>query len=195
MTARRALGPPISQGKKRFAIHAEAIDMKYEVRLERSGSSRPLAVVRRRASLQELPKVVPASCGVVWNVIRDQKIKGAGRHVALYLDDQINLEVGVELDAPFAGHGEVIGSAIPSGTVATTTHFGSYGRLFHAHQAIRDWCGKQGYALAGPNWEIYGHWVDAWNSDPSKIRTDVFYLLTTGGKSAAVLTVHDSKTG
>ena len=32
-------------------------------------------------------------------------------------------------------------------------------------------------ALAGPNWEIYGHWVDEWNRDPSKIRTDVFYLI------------------
>jgi hypothetical protein len=31
--------------------------------------------------------------------------------------------------------------------------------------------------LAGPNWEIYGHWLDEWNNDPAKIRTDVFYLL------------------
>jgi hypothetical protein len=25
--------------------------------------------------------------------------------------------------------------------------------------------------------EIKGHWQDAWNNDPSQIRTDVFYLL------------------
>jgi hypothetical protein len=31
--------------------------------------------------------------------------------------------------------------------------------------------------LAGPNWEVYGHWKDEWNSDPSKICTDVFYLV------------------
>ena len=30
---------------------------------------------------------------------------------------------------------------------------------------------------AGPNWEVYGHWLAAWNDDPSQIRTDVFYLL------------------
>jgi hypothetical protein len=40
--------------------------------------------------------------------------------------------------------------------------------------------------LAGPNWEIYGHWIDEWNSDPTKICTDVFYLIgpiggNTGG--------------
>jgi hypothetical protein len=24
---------------------------------------------------------------------------------------------------------------------------------------------------------VYGHWQEVWNSDPTKIRTDVFYLL------------------
>jgi hypothetical protein len=33
--------------------------------------------------------------------------------------------------------------------------------------------------LAGPNWEIYGHWQNEWNKDPSQIRTDVYYLLTS----------------
>ena len=98
---------------------------------------------------------------------------------ALYWDCAINLEVGVELDAPFAGYGEVVGSATPAGAVATAVHFGPYGRLCEAHQAIRQWCADHGYAEAGPNWEIYGHWIDEWNNDPTKIRTDVFYLLKT----------------
>jgi effector-binding domain-containing protein len=154
--------------------------MEYDVRLEQQ-SSRPLAVVRRRASLQDLAKVVPDACGTVWGVVRAQKIPGAGRHVALSWEDVINLEVGVELDAPFAGHGEVVGSATPAGAVATAVHFGPYGRLGEAHQAIRQWCATHGHTLAGPNWEIYGHWIDEWNNDPSKIRTDVFYLVTTDG--------------
>src|SRR5437868_6701013 len=154
--------------------------MEYDVRLEQL-SSRPLAVVRRRASSHELSKVVPEACGTVWNVVRAQKITGAGRHVALYWDCQINLEVGVEVEAPFPGHGEVVGSATPAGAVATTTHFGPYGRLHEAHEAIRRWCGKNGYTPAGPNWEVYGHWLDEWNSDPSGICTDVFYLLVGDG--------------
>jgi effector-binding domain-containing protein len=157
--------------------------MEYDVRLEQS-ASRPLAVVRRRASLPELAKVIPDACGTVWNVVRAQKITGAGRHVALYWYDMINLEVGVELDAPFAGHGEVVGSAIPAGTVATAVHFGPYGRLAEAHKAIRRWCANHGYALAGSNWEIYGHWLHEWCDDPAKIRTDVFYLVKTDGESA-----------
>jgi hypothetical protein len=162
----------------------EVIRMGPNVRLEQLGS-RPLAVVRRLARPQELSKVVPDACGTVWGVVRARQIPGAGRHVAVYLDGQINLEVGVELDAPFAGHGEVVGSATPAGLVATTTHYGPYGQLHQAHQAIRSWCQGNGYALAGPNWEVYGHWQDEWNGDPSKIRTDVYYLLVADGATAA----------
>jgi effector-binding domain-containing protein len=158
--------------------------MNYNVRLEQS-YNRPLAVVRRCAKSQDLSKVVPNGCGTVWSVVRSQQIPGAGRHIAIYLDGQINLEVGVELDAPFGGHGEVVSSSTPSGPVAATTHLGPYGQLHQAHDAIRQWCASNGYALAGPNWEIYGHWQDEWNSDPSKITTDVYYLLIEGGSSGA----------
>src|SRR3954449_4162266 len=126
--------------------------MEYDVRLEQLGS-RPLAVVRRRASSQELARVVPDACGLVWSVVRAQKVAGAGRHVALYWGDQINLEVGVELEAPFAGHGEVVGSSTPAGAVATATHIGPYNRLHEAHQAVLDWCARHGHTLAGPSWE------------------------------------------
>lgn len=150
----------------------------YEIRLEQA-AARPLAVVRRKATRPQLAQVVPDACGVVWKVVRAQQIAGAGRHVALYLDDQINLEVGVELEAPFGGHGEVVDSATPAGLVATTTHFGPYGLLHQAHDAVHRWCAANGRELAGQSWEIYGHWEDAWNRDPTKIRTDIYYLLAS----------------
>ena len=150
--------------------------MAYDIRVEQA-TSRPLAVVRRRASLPELSKVVPEACGTVWGLIRAQQVTGAGRNVAVYLDDQINLEVGVELDAPFAEDGDVVRSGTPAGPVATTTHYGPYGQLHEAHEAVQLWCANNGHTLAGPNWEIYGHWQDAWNDDPSKIVTEVCYLL------------------
>ena len=150
--------------------------MEQSVRLERLGS-RPLAVVRRRARARELSRVVPEGCGTVWDVVRAQRIAGAGRHVAVYLDGEINLEVGVELEAPFAGHGDIVGSSTPAGLVATATHYGPYGRLGEAHEGIRSWCRENGHSLAGPSWEVYGHWQDEWNADPSRIRTDIFYLI------------------
>ena len=57
--------------------------------------------------------------------------------------------------------------------MATVVHMGLYQRLSEAHAAVRRWCAEHRYALAGPNWEIYGHWTD----NPDELRTDVFYLL------------------
>ena len=134
----------------------------------------PLAVIRRQVDASALSRVVPECCGLVWNALRAQHVK-AGRHVAVYLDQTIRLEVGVELLGPFTEHGEVVHSTTPAGTVARTTYLGPYGGLGAAHGAIREWCRDRQYRLAGPNWEIYGHWQPEWNTDPSKIRTDVFY--------------------
>jgi effector-binding domain-containing protein len=156
----------------------------YHVRFEQL-CSRPLAVVRRRAASHELSKVVPEACGTVWSVLRANQVIGAGRHVAVYLDNQINLEVGVEMEAPFSSCGEVAASATPAGLVATTTHYGPYGQLRRAHAAIQQRCRSNGHKLAGPSWEIYGHWNDAWNNDPSMIVTDVFYLIASGSKPIA----------
>jgi hypothetical protein len=81
----------------------------------------PLAVIRRQASASELSRVVPQCCGLVWNAVRAQQAR-AGRHVAIYWDDKIRLEVGVEL------HG-LVRSATPAGPVAWTTHLGPYSGL------------------------------------------------------------------
>jgi effector-binding domain-containing protein len=150
--------------------------MSHVVRLERI-PSRPLAVVRRRAPSHELAKLVPAACGEVWSVVRSQRLTGAGRHVSVYLDGEINLEVGVELDGPFTGHADVVASGTPAGLVAGTTHVGPYAQLARAHEAVRRWCTDNGHRLAGPSWEIYGHWLDEWNEHPERIVTDVFYLI------------------
>jgi len=150
----------------------------YDVQLNQLESV-PLAVVRRQANARDLARVVPECCGLVWNVVRAQKTE-AGRHVAIYWDGSIRLEVGVELLGPFAEHGEVVRSATPAGAVASATHFGPYGGLGAAHDAVRRWCKANSHRLAGPNWEIYGHWQREWNADPSRVRTDVYYLLSDG---------------
>jgi effector-binding domain-containing protein len=148
----------------------------YAVQLQRLESI-PLAVIRRQARGPELARIVPECCGLVWNVLRTQQVK-AGRHVALYWDGSIRLEVGVELHGPFTDEGDVVRSATPAGVVASTVHLGPYGGLGAAHDAVRQWCHANGHRLAGPSWEIYGHWLPEWNADPSRIRTDVCYLLS-----------------
>jgi hypothetical protein len=102
-----------------------------------------------------------------------------GRHIGIYWDDTIRLEVGVELQGAFTEQDGVVRSETPAGLLVSTTHFGPYVGLGAAHDAIRHWCETNQHRLAGPSWEIYGHWLPGWNDDPSKIRTDVFHLLAS----------------
>jgi effector-binding domain-containing protein len=148
--------------------------MEYQVRLEQA-ASQTTAVVRCQAAPGTLTTVIPQLCGEVWSFLRAAQVPGAGRHVALYLDGAINLECGAEVAQPFVGDSRVVCSSTPAGTVATTMHIGPYNLLHGAHNAVVTWCAANGHALAGPNWEVYGHWRD--DEEP---RTDVYYLLQPG---------------
>jgi effector-binding domain-containing protein len=153
--------------------------MQYPVNVQRV-DSQLTAVVRRRARQKDLATVIPQGCGEVWEFVRSAGLPHPGRNLALYLDLEMNLECGVEVTQPFDGNGGVVCSSTPGGSVATTVHLGPYHLLGEAHEAIHHWCTKQELTLAGPFWELYGHWTD----DPAKLRTDVFYLLQDRAKSA-----------
>lgn len=153
-------------------------DMPYEIEITRS---EPVwtAVVKGRMSANELSQFVPAACGEAWSFIRSAHLPRPGRNVALY-GDAGAVEAGMEVSEPFDGSPQVHCSQLPAGRVAHTVHFGPYGGLGEAHAAIRKWCAEQGHLCTGACWELYGHWQESWNADPSQIRTDVFYLLGEG---------------
>jgi len=136
-----------------------------------------IAVIRDRVSRADLSRIVPKNCGEVWEFARTAGLERPGRLLAVYLDGAITLECGVEVGAPFAGTERVVCSHTPAGLVATATHLGAYEQLGQAHAAIRQWCTDRGASLAGPNWEVYGHWVEP----PAQPRTDVYYLLRDSG--------------
>jgi effector-binding domain-containing protein len=150
--------------------------MSYQIRIEQFPGHN-IAVVKRSATPSRVSKVITDACGLVWNAIKAEGIKGAGRHVAVYYEQFLKMEIGVEMESPIEAIGEVASSMLPAGDVATTTHFGPYQQLGEAHDAIHAWCRANGRVPAPPCWEIYGHWLDDWNNDPRKIRTDVYYLL------------------
>lgn len=153
--------------------------MHYVVRTQRLEAV-ALAVVRRRARQNEFSPVVPQCCGIVWKAIKDAGVQGAGRHVAIYRrnsDGIFDLEIGAEVPSTFPESGDVVASVTPAGEGATVTHFGPYCGLGSAHEAVQQWCSAQNRVLGGLCWEVYGHWLPEWNSNPSKIRTDVFYSL------------------
>ena len=154
--------------------------MDYQIELTHSNEINT-AVIRGRVRPNELARFVPAACGEVWSFFRSAGLQRPGRHLALYLDGEGSVEVGAEVSEPFAGTDRVRCSKLPAGQVATTVHLGPYPLLSEAHAAVREWCAKHGHRLSGISWELYGHWQEEWNNDPSKIRTDVFHLLHDPG--------------
>lgn len=178
-----ALGHPdagLLASRRRWSSPAELgtftkISMSYRIDLT---DAKPIitAVIRSRVSASELAKFVPAACGEVWSFIQSAGLPRPGRHLALYLDDGF-VEVGAEVSESFTGNERIHCSQLPGGAMATTVHFGPYGRLKDAHAAMREWCARNGRRFSGVSWEIYGHWEESWNTDSSKIRTDVFHLL------------------
>jgi effector-binding domain-containing protein len=146
--------------------------MSHVIRIE-NVMAQPLAIVRRRAAQTDLKTVIPAACGDVWNRAKAHAVDRPGRLVALYLDDVMNIEVGVEVSDAFAGFEDLPRSATPDGRVATATHIGGYERLHDTHVAIHTYCKDHGHRFAGPSWEVYGHAT----GDPAHLRTDIFYLL------------------
>ena len=135
------------------------------------------AVIRSRVPRAELSRFVPAACGEVWSFIRAAGLPRPGRHVAVYFDAEGTVEVGAEVSASFEGNERIHCAQLPSGPVATAIHLGPYARLSETHTDIRQWCAEHGHHPTGVSWEVYGHWEESWNTDPSMIRTDIFYLL------------------
>jgi effector-binding domain-containing protein len=147
------------------------VGMAYDVTITEV-TAQPLAVVRRRASLAELPNVMLEAFDQVWDFLGEHKVATL-HNVVLYLDQVFNLEIGVQITTPLPPSDVVFASETPAGRVAMTTHWGAYEDLPLAHTAIARSVISNGMQVAGPNWEVYGDW----DEDPEKRRTDVYYLL------------------
>jgi effector-binding domain-containing protein len=142
---------------------------------------RATAVVAEVTSWERFPALWRALLDEVYGFVRGREDlatdAGAGgerwQNVMLYKDDTPEVEVGVLVARPFPAQGRVIASELPGGEVATAVHHGDYARLGATHDAVRAFAAAHERELAGPRWEIYGHWRE----DPSELETEVFWLL------------------
>jgi effector-binding domain-containing protein len=137
--------------------------------------ARPTAVVPATTTWQEFPTLWTQLLDQVWACLRAGGIQRGCRNIMLYLDDVPHVEVGVELTHPCPLTENVVGSALPAGEVAMTTHWGPYTELGAAHQAVQDWGAQHGRSAAWPRWEVYGPHRD----DPAEVWTEVYYLLSS----------------
>jgi effector-binding domain-containing protein len=140
---------------------------------------RPTAVIGQTTTWEEFPSVWGQLLDEVYRCVRTRTHLATGdgaemwQNVMLYKDYRPDVEVGVLVSASFEPEGRVIASELPGGEVARATHRGDYAGLGMTHDAVRDQVAAHERELAGPRWEIYGHWRE----DTSKLETEVFWLL------------------
>jgi effector-binding domain-containing protein len=142
--------------------------------------ARQTAVVAQTTTWEEFPRVWRELLDEVYGFVRGRSelATGAGseqwQNVMLYKDQRPDVEVGVLVSQPFEPRGRVVASELPGGgEAATAVHRGDYARLGATHDAVRAHAVACGRELAGPCWEVYGHWRE----DASELETEVFWLL------------------
>jgi effector-binding domain-containing protein len=111
----------------------------------------------------------------VWAFLGRNDLRTDGHNVMVYRNDvpQLDFEVGVQVARSFGAAGAVVPSALPAGRAAHTVHWGDYADLGDAHDSVLIWCRANGQVTTSVRWEVYGDWDD----DPSKVQTDVYWLL------------------
>ena len=148
---------------------------RYDVR-EVTVLARPVAGVHARVARGQVGREFGRHLELVYAAARTGAVQLDGQNIFIYraaTAEELTVDFCVGVTAPFAAVGEVIPLETPHGTTATTIHHGDYGGLGEANAAILAWCKANDRELAGPSWEIYGHW----QSDPSQLRTEIHYLL------------------
>jgi effector-binding domain-containing protein len=141
--------------------------------------ARPTAVIAQTTTWAEFPGLWGRLLDEVYGFVRARPELATGgegerwQNVMLYKDQRPDVEVGVLVSRPFEPHGRVVCSELPGGEVATAVHRGDYRGLGATHDAVRSHAAAAGRELAGPCWEVYGHWRE----DPSELETEVFWLL------------------
>jgi effector-binding domain-containing protein len=143
-------------------------------------SAQPLAAVRRRALSRDVGRIWKPALDLVWEFLRRHEgLRADGHNCFIYhhpahRDEAMDIDFGVQVIRPFEGEGEVLCTATPAGEVAMATHVGSYDKLADTYNAIHAWRVATGRVFSGCSWEIYGDWTD----DPTKLETQVLYLLS-----------------
>ena len=141
--------------------------------------ARAVAGVRARVARGRVGQEFGRHLDLVYAAGRAGAVRLDGQNIFIYRavsGDLLTVDFCVGVLAPFDAAGAVVPLETPHGVAATTTHVGDYGRLGEANVAIRDWCRANDRRLAGPSWEVYGHWT----ADAAQLRTDVYHLLQEG---------------
>jgi effector-binding domain-containing protein len=124
---------------------------------------------------------VGALLNEIYDVLIPQGVQGKGC-AALWHDDEyretnVDAEAVVFLERPIQETGRVRMRELPSETVASTLHHGSYTTLEQAYSTLLQWIAQNGYRISGTNREIYLHHGEGGQEDPNHV-TEIQFPVT-----------------
>jgi effector-binding domain-containing protein len=148
----------------------------YEVE-ERVLQAQPAAVVRGKATVDEMPAFMQHAFAAVYTYVQTAGVPPTGPPFARFRpldgeDGEFEVEVGCPVVRPVDGAGEVEPLTLPGGSAAMVWHVGQYDGMTPAYDALVSWLAARGATPTGLAWEIY-YSDPAEQPDPATWRTQI----------------------
>ncbi len=147
------------------------MDVKCEI-IERQSQS--ALSIRTTTSVGKLPDFLSKAYGEIMHYLATKGMKPAGPPYAAYFNtDMKNLDV--EAGFPIAGkiesNGEIVCTALPSGSVATCLFVGPYAEFEDAYEALNELIEEKGLTAVGTAYEFYLN--DPKETEPEDLQTEI----------------------
>lgn len=135
-------------------------------------SEQPYASIVRNVTMAQMAEVLVPTHGQVFQWLGAQGIQPAGAPIWKYnvidMDAELEIEVGVPIDALVDGSGEVATGVLPAGRYASLRHTGHPDELMGATATLLDWAKQQGLTF---DVSAEGRWaarLEIYETDPDE---------------------------
>ena len=151
--------------------------MTYQCQVSDRGAQ-PTLVVRKRASVQQLPQILGQAWGAIMHYAGRNGTAPAGPPFVGYhnMDMQdLDLEIGFPFPKSLNGEGEVQAGELPGGKAAECLHVGPYDKIAAAYEAMQKWLDENGHTPTGIAYEFYLN--DPQTTRAEELQTQVVFPL------------------
>ena len=118
-------------------------------------AAQPYLGLRRQVGMQALPEAIPQGIDAVFGYLAEQGLAPAGppfmRMHVVNMEGEMDMEVGVPVEAPAPGNDRIRPGVLPSGRYASLI-YRDVKQGYPANAALLDWGAKQG--LVFDQWAV-----------------------------------------
>ena len=134
--------------------------------------------LRTRAPMSDLPTVIGEAYGKIAAFIAQNGLQTCSYPYVVYHNMDMNdldVEMGIPVEASLPGDGEVRAGVLHGGPAATCLYTGPYSGLAETYGAMDEWVEAEKFELAGVAYEVY--YNDPAVTSPEDLQTLIAYPL------------------